>query len=639
MAGRKRGAPENDELEEFNRERQAAVASRIQALDERGAKRTLDEICARWKLDDRTMSSFQDALELALTNFGLDPHKDVEASDVGNRNLREIDGCVHSHEMELIGLYYRLRDFKLLEDPETLRRVTTCLEQVYYAKRAVLNVFQSKLSVYQLQATDAINPYELDEDLDKRLGSWSLRFRWIDDDTVPVQKLLLHMLDRAMEKRYRRQGDWCYEPVVVDGHDTHAWQPVMKIEQWLYSECQKETNWEQWQWLTMAKSTVSHVMEYLTKCQDYSFPELRKDRSTFAFSNGVYRAREDKFYPHEGSTLSHTIAACKYFPIEFPSYQRAEDIPTPNLDSIMEYQEWEPAVRTWLYILLGRLLYDLNDLDGWQVIPFFCGQAGSGKSSVVLKVAKVFYEDIDVGNLSNNIETKFGLSQFYDKLLFVAPEIKGDLKIEQAEFQSIVSGEDITINEKHKTAFSVTWKTPGVLAGNEVPNWCDNAGSIQRRIILFDFPKQVVNGDMQLADKLEAEIAHILLKCNKMYLEAVRKWSSANVWTVLPTYFKRTRDAIAASTNVVEAFLSSSDVMLKPGHEIYMEDFKTALKTFAKQNNFAVKRFTGEFFRGPFQKFGVKMERRFEEVDGKTRAVDYLSGVELVTVMGPNAMG
>jgi adenylate kinase len=56
----------------------------------------------------------------------------------------------------------------------------------------------------------------------------------------------------------------------------------------------------------------------------------------------------------------------------------------------------------------------------------------AGKSTIVLKVAKQFYEDIDCGTLSNNIESKFGLSQFHDKLLFVAPEIKSDLKIEQA---------------------------------------------------------------------------------------------------------------------------------------------------------------------------------------------------------------
>ena len=45
--------------------------------------------------------------------------------------------------------------------------------------------------------------------------------------------------------------------------------------------------------------------------------------------------------------------------------------------------------------------------------------------------------------LSNNIERGFGLSGLVDKFMFIGPEIKADLKLEQAEFQSIITGEDV----------------------------------------------------------------------------------------------------------------------------------------------------------------------------------------------------
>lgn len=126
------------------------------------------------------------------------------------------------------------------------------------------------------------------------------------------------------------------------------------------------------------------------------------------------------------------------------------------------------------------------------MIPFFKGMASSGKSTIVLKVAKQFYDPIDVGTLSNNHEKKFGLSQLHDKLLFVAPEIKSDLQIEQAEFQSIVSGEDIAIAVKHKVAFSKQWTVPGVLAGNEVPGACQlSERCIQYPCSPLSFPVQV----------------------------------------------------------------------------------------------------------------------------------------------------
>ena len=62
--------------------------------------------------------------------------------------------------------------------------------------------------------------------------------------------------------------------------------------------------------------------------------------------------------------------------------------------------------------------------------------------------------------LSNNIEKKFGLSAIKDSFMFIAPEVKGDLALEQAEFQSIVSGEDVSIAVKNKTAVSIEWKVP-----------------------------------------------------------------------------------------------------------------------------------------------------------------------------------
>jgi hypothetical protein len=890
MAGEKR-AHDNEGFEQRKKERQAVVIARTQNMSSEESRTYLDTLCRRWKLSDVAGElTFQDAIDMAFENFGLDATGDVDLTDVGSFGIRALDERIHEHEMELIAMYHVLKSHGHLDDAAVVRKIMACFEQVYYGKRLVLNAFQAKLGAHQLHLADEGADHTLDEDTEKLLGSWSLRFRWVDDETNPVQKLLLHMLDRAMERKYRRQNDWCFEPVLVDGYDTHAWRGVMTIREWMYTETRKETNWEQWLWMTSGTSAPKAVEEYLRNCVDYSFPELRKDRTTFAFRNGVYRSRDNAFYPHAGSTLPGSIAACKYFDREFPDELVHDDvdprdIPTPHFESIMNYQGWEPEVKVWMYTLLGRLLYSVGQLDSWQVIPFVKGQASSGKcfaagtrvlmasgyaarvedlvpgdlvmgddstprrigrlargeaplytvctpyatfrvteehvlclvdaagrrvemtvgeylktshqlpdvgnpdrgyrmysapgpvefagarraffaddayrcgvdvvrglhdpsrripldvltssveeraevfrgitdaagsrkrianlgrelaedvarlarslgylarvqaglqyavvvdanapyvfdvlrnaseqrpepyygfetdgnrrflladftvthnSTITLKVAKEFYDDIDVGCLSNNIETRFGLSQFYDKLLFVAPEIKSDLKIEQAEFQSIVSGEQMTINIKNKTAISTDWNVPGILAGNEVPSWCDNSGSIQRRIVLFDFPRQVTNGDMKLGEKLSQELPYLLLKCNRLYLQAVSKWSHTNIWTVLPDYFIHTRNEMAQATNVLEAFLGSEDVVLREDAYVSMDDFKAALKTFAQHNNFGVKRFTWEYFRGPFDKFGITKTRSRKVYQGKHVVRDFLMGIEITATAEENLLG
>ena len=103
---------------------------------------------------------------------------------------------------------------------------------------------------------------------------------------------------------------------------------------------------------------------------------------------------------------------------------------------------------------LGRMLYDLNELDYWQVITFLKVWS-SRESTIITKVVKEFYENEDVGQLSNDGERQFALSAFYNKKIFIAPEIKGDFTLPQAVLQGIISGEDVSIPIKFKTAESV----------------------------------------------------------------------------------------------------------------------------------------------------------------------------------------
>jgi len=143
------------------------------------------------------------------------------------------------------------------------------------------------------------------------------------------------------------------------------------------------------------------------------------------------------YYKFGRDALSTSVIAARYFDLPFPERAFNDlpdwfDIPTPNFDRILDYQEFEPAVQRWMFVFIGRLIYPLNEHDAWQVIPFLKGTASSGKSTLI-NVAKQLFDPVDVGTMSNNIEKKFGLSAFADKYIFLAPEIKADLQMEQAD--------------------------------------------------------------------------------------------------------------------------------------------------------------------------------------------------------------
>ena len=460
----------------------------------------------------------------------------------------------------------------------------------------------------------------------------------MDDEEIesisPYQKCLLYTLEETYKCGYRRyKGHCCEEIKTIEGYRTRAWNPIFPIDQFVYSIAQKDSSFTNWKNFTSKGSIFREVIDHVSKCKDQQFPEISKRRYVWSFKNGLFVGKEwipdrgvydCRFYPYESSDfacLDPTIVSCKYFDQQFDDFshlERWQDIPTPNFDKVLKYQKLEQEVCDWAYVMGGRLCYDVGELDSWQIIPFFKGIARSGKSTLITKVFKKFYESEDVGVLANNIEKKFGLSAIKDNFMFIAPEIKADHGLEQAEFQSIVSGEDVSIAVKNKTAVSLEWNVPGVLGGNEVPNWKDNSGSILRRILPWNFTKQVREADPQLDEKLNRELPIILLKCVRGYLDYSNKYRDRDIWNVVPKYFEIIKKQVAMVASTLTNFLESTSI--KFGDELCVPQtiFVQMFNQHCSANNLGKPKFNQDFYIGPFSSRDIEVREEIVKYKGRT---------------------
>lgn len=587
--------------------------------------RTLDELERKYRMGDQyPQSTLATECDLALKLF--------KVQNRGNFAAKDLEEIINEPIREICNVYYQGSMSGLFKDTNSEIRCHNVMHYNYYANMALHCLHRMKLI---REEAGRIIPMESSSF--PKVPGLALFAPIEEDELNGFQKLLVFLLNIAHMKQYRKYNGDCYVSRYTDGHYTYAWERVCSLKEFVYQSACKERYPEIWKHLTNNRSNASAAAEYLVHCQDYQLPDLVKDRHVFSFRNGVYLAKQDMFWKH-GSTskLPMGIVACKYFDLEFDTeeYDDWYSIPTPNLQSIMEYQEWPAEVCRWMYIFIGRMIYEISELDSWQVIPFLKGAAGSGKSTIVLKVCANLFDKPDVGVLSNNIERKFGLSAFCDKYLFVAPEIKSDLQMEQAEFQSMVSGEDIQINIKNQKAQSIEWRVPGVLAGNEVPSWVDNSGSISRRTILFAFEKMVQNGDMELGQKIEAEMANIIRKCNMGYLDAVRKYAKNNIWNHLPPYFKKTRADMEADTNALEHFLNSPKVTVSPQSYCRYDTFVAAFNAYCIENNFKKIKLTKDNLRIPFYKRNITEAtdtRKYPPNKGEPMHGKWVIGIDLTS--------
>ncbi len=513
------------------------------------------------------------------------------------------------------------RFVRMLEIAKSARSIVMSLER---ARRA------SNLSVIESEA--ALNTF---------------RCHLVDrENLTPYQDLLLYLLDETYKGAYRKYEDYIYRQVMTtEGLPSRAWEQVMEIRKFITRAVKKDDDFAMWKNLTSGRDNLRAATEYLKESNDLELPFLHVDRHLFSFQTGVLDVNSMQFYPHvmdessEQTMLDPSRVAVRYFDVNLDyatvnAYEDWRDIPTPYLHSILSYQKLPAEAIDWAYIMMGRMLYQAGDKDQWQICPFFKGRAGTGKSTICRVIHHIYGEF--TGILSNNIEGKFGLYAFMDKLATICLEVKQDFGLDQGEWQSMVTVEPMSIPVKHKAAKdNFTWKSNMMFAGNVMPGWADNAGSISRRFLTFLFEEKVHKMAPTLLDSVRAEIGSILVKINRAYRNAVDMHKKKDIWEIVPPYFVATQRKIIADTQPLAAFLTESELIVTGNPALYMplSDFKNAHTQFCALNGITKKSaWKEDYYKTTFEEWKIFIEENTKRVYGGSEMVKtWVVGVGLRT--------
>lgn len=486
---------------------------------------------------------------------------------------------------------------------------------------------------------NAMNPV-LDEYCPLEVATF--RFKLMDiSECNQYQKFLLYILKQLHTYGYRRYKGECYRQIASPLKDnqnepimgqngkpikfkSHAWEPACKIPTFIHKVTPKETCFAQWSNMTSMPSCIDRTTKYLLESEDLEFLQLEPNRNTWSFPNGVYDGKNMVFYSHTDG-VPFNITACKYFDNYFPVELMNEadwyhNIPTPNFERILEYQkmgntqEERTEIHMWMYIMLGRMFYNVNEFDRWAITIFIKGIAKSGKSTIGENLANA-YLPADVGNLSSNAQTKFGLSAIEDRFIAICYEMDKHFAYAQSEMQSAMVGESVQMNIKFATAKTLTWVIPFLLLGNEVADWVDKQGSMTRRILLFEFLKKVKDADPYLKEQLQKEMPYFILKCNMAYRITAAGHAKTDIWKLVPDYFHRTRDRLRARINPLVAFLNDKEKFeIKPYRYIHLKSFQDLYNMWLKENKFDKVKFDTDHYESVFEEYGftVKFANRIK---------------------------
>jgi len=541
-----------------------------------------------------------DVRSLIKYTFSLDMNERGYFDNMDHEFHKKNHGTYAQHMAAMNAIESRIkRDASDIADEASMdiRVIKSMIEEIYKFICSAQNL-QTKIE----------NPMSVENETSKSIEN--------TDDLNHYQMLVIDCLDELERQKLRKTKDMVCEEVITEkGHRTMAWKPVCTIKEKVHAMSDKNTAPQRWLLITKRASMPKEIATHLQEHNDVQFPEIVKNRHAWSFKNGVFIGdiTGNRFYIYgskDFSKLDRNLVTARYFDMDFEDYTNAEDwrdIPTPHLDSIMDYQGWGDDVKQWMYIMIGRMTFELNEIEGWQIIPFCKGIAQSGKSTLLNFVVKMFYEPCDVSVMSNNAEEKFGLSAIYKSYAFIGPEIKRDFKIDQASFQSIVSGEEVSIAIKNQTAQTVQWIVPGMLAGNELPGFSDNSGSILRRLLLFKFSRQVMEGDARLCDKLFTEIDRILQKSIWAYTESVKNFGDRLIWNVVPKQFIVWREEIEGQLHNLIGFMKTTQLTYGKDLKIPLSYFRSKYREYCASVGSRPRPWQQELYEGPFSQRNIQI--------------------------------
>ena len=484
-----------------------------------------------------------------------------------------------------------------------------------------------------------------------------------------LQRLILFLLVKLFENDYRRYHTACFKQIrlarvrdqdnntlyidademenadeftIVDVFATHAWKRVCSIEQCVRWAVDKDVDYDRWLDMTHASNNAKSAATYLESCYDHEFKPLVPNRKCRAFKNGILELefRKQKFYSFfEHSSIPAKLVCCKYYDQEFDGnhllYKHWYNIPTPALQSVIDYQHFSPVVAEVIYGQLGRLQYEVNEVDAWQVIFFIKGVAQSGKSTIG-KVVQQFFQAEDIAVMASNIEQQFGLEAIVDKMLFICFEVTKKWSLARSDFQSLISGEELSISGKFKMARTTTWKVPGLLLGNEMGPWVDSAGSIVRRLLVCEFNERVEKSDPDLDNKLKAELPAVMYKCQQGYISQVNQFAGHGIWEKIPRYFRTIQSKISVCTNPIKDFLYNSYKLVRgDDYKMPLYVIQSYLKDFLTERKINMT-FSVDQVLDVFKQEKIAVEQGIDEWDDKTFRGRFVIGITLRDKIGDN---
>jgi putative DNA primase/helicase len=179
-----------------------------------------------------------------------------------------------------------------------------------------------------------------------------------------------------------------------------------------------------------------------------------------------------------------------YFSLTSLPYNYDAAATCPTWFKVLEDALPDPAVRASLQEWFGYNLTRTSEADKLAILE---GIGANGKSVVTLVLQLMLgYDNVSNVNIGAfNAERTFPMAATVGKLANIVSDMQGTNMLQEGILRTFASGERMTIEQKHKDAFSVHATAKLTFATNDKPQFKDRTNGTWRRLLYFKFANVV----------------------------------------------------------------------------------------------------------------------------------------------------
>jgi hypothetical protein len=504
---------------------------------------------------------------------------------------------------------------------------------------ACLSVAVYKTDLHLFESETARFPWLLGLKLSPYLQSNYEPFDLTDKSYPDIRHMYEYILRKMTTDQYMiRDSFICYELHTSARHPTRFWQPIVSVEDYVWSCFNRNSTREIYDLMFKLKHHgMREIISMILQKKD-DFQRVVPSYNYRSFRNGVYKLSEpiarkkhkSVFYLYTDPACPDGICTESYIDTDFDpewltKYDNPLDIPTTNFDNFLKFQgigvheyyrregkivydaEGKKVTMSRVYktllFMIGRLfrpLFEKNMMgqkeasDNLQKVLIILGQPGSGKSTLINLIRACFHLS-NVATIAANADKNFGLENFRnDQIkLGICYELAQNFNIPSSVLKSMIAGERVQLNAKFEKVRDDDWNIPTVFAGNEVPkDWGrDRSDGMPRRMALFYFERVPKVVDLSLHERLNDELPAIICKANRVYLELRNEHPPEKLQNYLfkHPYFDDAIRTFLSRSNPIETFFSRENDALSvtsnfESDVICLSDLWDAFVKFATEN-------------------------------------------------------